>query len=317
MKIIKIENTPSDLLEIDFVFGNVCNYKCHYCFPGSNDGTHRWPDYKKILDNMIELMNFYKTNKGKKNFDIKITGGEPTLWPDLKDFILEIKKQANVITRISTNGSRTLTYWYNSYEVFDEVTISVHNEYANLDHIISVADFIHTQKKSNLYVFVLIDPSNWQKSIQCYDYLYKNSKGWFLSAAPVLIEGQTVYSKEQEEYMMSLRKRLSLPVLPPVAKLPKIYLEDGTVEDYNYKKIIFQNANRFKGYQCNLGVDRVFIHADGKITGSCGQKLFDDQLNIKDHDFSNKLTKVKLDPIMCEQEICSCSSEIVISKERI
>ena len=59
-----INSRKSNVLSIEFMLGNLCNYKCSYCFPGSNEGDHPWPDYELLIKNLKHLLDTYK-NKGK------------------------------------------------------------------------------------------------------------------------------------------------------------------------------------------------------------------------------------------------------------
>ena len=53
MKIIEVKQRwPKDVLRIEIMLGNTCNYKCWYCFPGSNEGTHGWPEYDQFVKNL-------------------------------------------------------------------------------------------------------------------------------------------------------------------------------------------------------------------------------------------------------------------------
>jgi organic radical activating enzyme len=314
MKVLKIENDNSDTLDVEFVLGNVCNYKCHYCFPGCHEGTHRWPEHQQIIENMKLLFDFYK-NHGKKYIDLKIIGGEPTLWPYLEVFITEIKKHIDVFVRISTNASRTLSYWKDKSDLFDEITISVHNEFVNLDHIISVADYIHQRQRSNLYVFVLMDPMHWERCVQSIYYLDSKSQDWFLAAQPVLFDGQTRYTEYQFQYMQNKNKRQGSTPIQDKTRSIKMQVQNNAVEPYDYKKLVLNHANRFFGYSCNLGVDRIYINIDGEIKGACGETLFDKTLNIKDKNFSDQLTNIKKpSPVICGQRICGCAAEIKLTK---
>ena len=52
-EIIKIDsNIDTDILRIELFFSNLCNYKCWYCFPGCNEGTHKWPDLELVTKNL-------------------------------------------------------------------------------------------------------------------------------------------------------------------------------------------------------------------------------------------------------------------------
>jgi len=317
MKVIKIENYSTEYLSVEFVLGNVCNYKCHYCFPGCNEGTHRWPEHDIIMKNMKSLFSYYRS-KGKTFIDLKIIGGETTLWPYLEKFVTEIKNTANIFIRISTNASRTLNYWDDKANLFDEITISVHNEFADLDHIIKVADLIHSKQQSNLYVYVLMDPYNWQKSVECLDYLFNNSQGWFLSPQPVLFNNVTNYSQEQIEYLNQIKKRQSKDVKKIKPNTTIMFMDDGTVEPYDYKKIVLNKANNFYGYKCNLGIDRLYINIEGNIQGACGEIVFNGFLNVKDENFEEKLKEFNnLEPVICSKDICGCGAEIILNKELV
>ena len=56
MKNIKVIKTKYDMLVIDWILSNICNYKCSYCGPSSNGGYFKWPslDECKIAINQIK-----------------------------------------------------------------------------------------------------------------------------------------------------------------------------------------------------------------------------------------------------------------------
>ena len=90
---IEIKNSEyDDLLAIDIYPTNICNYSCHYCHPGSNEGNHGFPkDFDLYVKNIDHLLNVYKENFNKKRIKIEISGGEPTLWPRVGDFSKHLK----------------------------------------------------------------------------------------------------------------------------------------------------------------------------------------------------------------------------------
>lgn len=318
-EIIEIKTDYNQVLDIEMMLGNVCNHKCSYCFIGSNEGDARWPleNFDLVLDNTIQLINFYKENHNKTLFDVKIVGGEPTLWSKMPVFLKSIKDNVNSIIRISTNASRTIRYWEENAELFDKIIVSVHNEYADLDHITKVADYIYKLKSINLYVLVLMDPNNWDKSVKNYEYLLNNSKNWYLSVTPVTFDGETKYSNAQINYLKSVQKRRPAQPrdLDNFFKKPEFITEHGVI-DTNQFEIITNNLNRFRGYKCNIGIDRLYISKEGNIKGACGQKFLKHNLNLYDKNFKEKLIN-PISPSICQIERCSCSSEILVSKKKI
>lgn len=80
------------------VFLQGCNFKCPFCYNSSL--------ISKENDNFISLNDFFNfLDKRKKVLDgVAITGGEPLLNPQIKDFIKKIKEKGFLV-KLDTNGS--------------------------------------------------------------------------------------------------------------------------------------------------------------------------------------------------------------------
>lgn len=80
------------------VFISGCNFKCPYCHNSGlmsvKEGIHDEKYFFKYLENREGLID-----------GVAITGGEPTLWKGLKEFIKEIKS-FKFSVKLDTNGSR-------------------------------------------------------------------------------------------------------------------------------------------------------------------------------------------------------------------
>lgn len=320
-EIFEIRADYKDVLDVEIILGNTCNYKCHYCFKGSNEGDILWPTKKFdiLVNNFKKLLSTYEERLGKKRIYLKPIGGEATLWPLFPKFLEELKKDHDVFVRISTNASRTLRYWKENFLFFDEIDISVHNEYANLDHIITVSNFIYQTKKVNLYVGMLMDPMNWKKCVEAYEYLLNHSQEWHLFCVPVTFDGQASYSQEQNLYMKNYTKRRSIQPLNPFSDIRRPIFLDTQLNsiDTDQFKIILNKQNKFKEYTCNIGIDRIFIDRFGNIKGACNQDIFQNGINIYDPELDKKIADHKFLPVICKQQFCSCSSEILLSKKML
>ena len=65
MKLIKIVSTKQpNILEIVWAPNNVCNYKCEYCWPGSNEGNHHSPGNLDLIVHPViaRLGNLFSSN---------------------------------------------------------------------------------------------------------------------------------------------------------------------------------------------------------------------------------------------------------------
>lgn len=102
MKIAGLQKTtlidyPGKVAAIIFTKG--CNFRCPYCY---NIDLVK-PSSKIKLISEREVLEFLK-KRGKLLEGVVITGGEPTLQPDLIDFIKKIK-QLGYLIKLDTNGS--------------------------------------------------------------------------------------------------------------------------------------------------------------------------------------------------------------------
>lgn len=324
MKLIEIKNNlKTNQLRIEYMLGNLCNHKCSYCFPGSNEGTHPWPNIDQVKENLSHLLQHYVKN-GKDYFQLYLIGGEPTLWKDLPEFCRYFKSHFDCQINISTNGSRSLRWWEQHAECFDVVEISVHHEFAKVSHLKNVADLIY---KKNIYVNcnVLMDYGhNFNKCKQIVKELKQGTKRWPIIAKTVNLNGATYYNAEESKYLEDSLKRL--PNLfwywrvkkDQELKLALKFLDGTTKKIVGDNYIALHNLNHFEGWECNLGLDVIKIFQDGYIKANCQQTLYrlNKDFNLYDKNFIKDYSP-KLCNVICKQKICGCSGEISINKKLI
>jgi len=83
------------------VFTIGCNLRCPYCYVPQLVLPEKMKGLKEISTS--EIFSFLEKNRGL-NDAVVITGGEPTLQPDLRDFIRRIKEM-DYLVAIETNGT--------------------------------------------------------------------------------------------------------------------------------------------------------------------------------------------------------------------
>lgn len=86
------------------VFTPGCNFRCGYCHNAEFVIPER---IEKIKDSFIPeetLFNFLKKRKGLLD-GVCVTGGEPSLQPDLSDFFEKVR-ELGFATKLDTNGSK-------------------------------------------------------------------------------------------------------------------------------------------------------------------------------------------------------------------
>ena len=85
------------------VFTAGCNFQCGYCH---NSQFVKAEEIAKLKGHFIpeeKFFNFLDTRKGMLD-GVVVSGGEPTIHPDLPDFFREIRKRG-FLTKLDTNGT--------------------------------------------------------------------------------------------------------------------------------------------------------------------------------------------------------------------
>lgn len=102
---------------------DVCNFRCTYCLP---DGYLK-PDVKKQFLSVEEIATITRVFAKFGLKKIRITGGEPSLRPDLPQIISQIKRTAGVEKVVMTSNGYKLPQRINSWvdAGLDSLNISV------------------------------------------------------------------------------------------------------------------------------------------------------------------------------------------------
>ena len=327
MEIIEVkQNWPKGYFRIDFAIGNICNYKCWYCFPGSNNATYKWPDYKLTVKNLSHLLDYYIKNTDKKKFEICLLGGEVTHWKNFILFIQYFKERYNCIFSLTTNGSKKLDWWKQAAPYLDQVTLSHHQEWANKEHLREVADLLY-ESDVLLDMTVLMDPKLWDNCIESIEFYKKSRRRWSIRMHEVLqnfLQDPIPYTEDQLKTISKLRARSSNPFY--YLRVNKLFRTKVTVVDKDKRKhrlgdsqILHDRLNKFYNWECTLGVEWVSIKPNGNIEGSCSNFLYNDSTisyNIYDTNFIEKFHPSIVSTI-CNQDCCWCGFETNMPKKKI
>ena len=315
------QNWPDDLLRVDITLGNYCNYKCWYCWPGCNSGTHKWPDFDTFVKNLSFLLDYYLEHTNKRRFDFHIMGGEITHWPKFFKFLEYFKSRYDVVMTTSTNASRTVEWWATAAQYLDYVIISSHHEYCDPKHIREVADLLY-EKNVILNVSVLMDPRAWDKCLDAVSYYKKSKHRWSIRYVEV-IHNTIAYSDEQKKLLGSLRARH--PNLWWFFRNNKSYRSKVSVVDLqnrvhkvNDQRVILDRMNNFKGWDCSAGVDWVAIKMDGALSAICSNKLYnsDVKFNLFSEEFIEQFAPT-ITSTVCTKDSCWCMFEANMPKKII
>ncbi|MCD6522644.1 MAG: anaerobic ribonucleoside-triphosphate reductase activating protein [Candidatus Diapherotrites archaeon] len=96
---VSLLDFPHHISSIIFTQG--CNFRCGYCHNPQLVEPARFPPGKTFSED--EILSYLDKRKGQID-GLVITGGEPTLQPDLYDFIKKVK-QKGFLVKLDTNGT--------------------------------------------------------------------------------------------------------------------------------------------------------------------------------------------------------------------
>jgi organic radical activating enzyme len=312
-KYIKIFN-DQNRFTIDWTLNTLCTYHCSYCPPSLHKGSNILKS-KNEDPNIIRLfLENLRSQLHGRSVHIYINGGEPTISPSLET-ILNFCEESNWCAYVNTNGSRSLDWWKEYAHKIYKVTISYHPETVIDEEIFEKVEFIST--KTNVGVFTLMYPPLWDKAKNAYE-RFKLMDRVTISPSRVfkreIIGSNDVsydYTNEQLEWLANnsnvIFKNSNFP--PPKNNYyGNSYIDiDGIVSKFDEVECTNNRKNSFVGWQCNMGVDHIFIKSTGEIMeATCHQaKQIATIFNFE------KLNQIG---ITCNTKWCMCTADVLIPK---
>ena len=269
-------------VEISWDLFNICNYDCSYCYmKGKPDDWLKFGNY----DQQVE---YAKKISAMPDVSVNIVGGEPSLFPKLKDFTsyfsdLIITTNLSRIPDVHKQENINLNISYHVDQADDE------DFKANIDKILSM-------NFKSIIVTIIMHHSkvHWDRVENMSKYLY------FLGVSiepTYLTHGYNFfkYPKGFKDFRSKISKYF---------KAEEFYIfDEKSYSEFDLFDAITENSTRFKGYDCYI--NRYIININGLISKSCvGEEIsIDDLVNID-----------KIEPFTCNQETCTLNCHLSFTK---
>jgi wyosine [tRNA(Phe)-imidazoG37] synthetase (radical SAM superfamily) len=241
-------------LGIDPIPPKTCNYQCIYCQLGktTNFTNYRMNYYPKE-EIITELDEAIKLHKATIDYITFVGSGEPTLYRDLKDLLLEVKEISDIPICVITNGSLL-----DQKEVQDALMLS--------DIVLPSLDA--GDKKSFININRPHPSLKFKNIINGFKSFNKDFIGKFWIEV-MLIRGindtkeELLKIKEKIDLISPDRIDINVPIRPPMEEWVKIP-EKHTLSILNdifldYKNINFPEEGKFSVYSSNFEEELISI----------------------------------------------------------
>lgn len=302
-----VSNGDPLVTEIEWLPHNKCNFKCSYCHSDLHNGSSLFPN----LNNALDFFNFLNKEINTNRKLLSISGGEPTLWPKLSNFINLLDQSYQV--SIVTNGSRSIRWWTKFISETPKIvgiTISVHFEFANLSHLLNVIEIV--SNVCDVTVLILYKTS-YRNLIRTFvlDLVQKNYKINILINPIRNINGESVeYTDDDKLFIKEFYYNKLESKHDPFWD---VYIDCEKQNNNHVKYLIADKLTKFKGWHCSIGKNRLCVWHDGSIyPGNCSTAKNNYLGNINDIENIKKING-----LICENEYCGCLPDVKVPKRKL
>ncbi len=307
-RIIEIR-TEQPFFNLAWIVNNICTNHCPYCpdilHRGKNN-YYTWEQAERFADEMIRL---------HPRMQVTFSGGEPTVSPWIKPLVNKFLNTGHKVSLV-TNGIRAGAYWDDCRPT--HLRISYH-PHSHDDGFIERA-LGAWQRVPDTIVRVMMAADRWDQCTSVYEELKATGIG--VEAVRILDWNAETYNYDKLQEQFFERTLPSTIYSNPSADLQDLKLVKTEVfTDITATRapmppnwpVVLANTecNRFKGWECDIGLEELFLQFDGRIRkGNCEQDGW--FATIQDPSTWTWPTR----PTVCEQTECQCISDIRVSKRK-
>ena len=286
----------------DWHLTNWCNFKCSYC-PVLDVITNDF----SVDDHAPYRMVLARLKNVETSFNVCLTGGEPTLHPNILEILEELSKiEYSQDIAMFTNMSRPLPFYEKIRAIGSNkivVFASYHPEFVTDKFTQRCLDVNQIDGlRFSVHVSLHDDPKYWASTTAFLNTMRANN----VSCKPLLLAPNKHFDPNYTDEFYAVFH----PYLESTEEeefFPSIDVEytDGTRTKLKSYDIQIQKLNKFKGYQCTPASFTIGI--DGHIENTCTRRQAPLLMNNK-----NLIVKE-----LCPREICASKRLLEFYKEKV
>lgn len=315
-QLVHTDPAHRNIVLINWILGNKCNYDCPYCPEELNGGSHEWVSVKDVEAVAEKAINHYVSKHNKKLY-FCLNGGEVTCCNELYDICGMLDDKGCGIALLS-NGSASLDTWEKLIPLIDHVCFSYHPFFSKSQHFIDVVDMVHS--KVATHVSIMMHPDRFNQCQEIGTKMLSEFTNISMSFSSIMkqlgvCQNLLSYTREQQEEMDRLESaaqniKWTRSLETYRGTMTKVY-EDGTTEVVSIQQLTSKGESCFKNWLCYAGSEMLSILYDGNIYPAwCfeGEKMekigtvYDDNISFPES------------PLVCPFDNCWDYSDLLITK---
>lgn len=308
-----------DSIKIQWNLLYECNYQCSYCgstIPITKEFTSI-DKLKKVVDQIFKIQK-----KIILFYDIRRRSYISSSFLELIEYINSFNNKniyVNILTNVSKNIAYFEKYLLSSKNINTQTDISVHLEYADINHIKELIILFNKYQKV-IGIKIMLEPKLKEKAFSFFNELMNFSKEnkFNMTIAEILSPPDFLhFSKDyDEEYLTWIKEsREKLKNLNIDYGKGNIYYSFNKNNKIIHKQIKFadamnNNLRNFRNLYCCAGINFINIDPNGDYSGTiCGAR------QIVGNIYENEINLVQLYKyIKCPIDVCTCNSNDIINK---
>ena len=286
-----------DQIKVEWNLGKRCNYDCSYCPTAIHDNFSPHTDINVLeatIDRLCEL---------DKPLRISLTGGEPCVHPDIEDLFDYMKRKNIFWINLTTNGTRSASWYLQNEMFFNHVVFSLHFEH-DWQRVMHIINQFYDNTEREFFVNVMAH----------HDYMdeVRTATAQLIQKGIKFAVRRVRWTEGDHNVFDDLRyngQDLEWLLSMDATAKPNCRVDDERIIHAN--DIIKKHQNQFKGWSCNAGIESLMINWDGEVhraTCRVGGSLG----NIYNGTFS-----VPSDSITCTRDWCTCAADISLTKIKV
>jgi organic radical activating enzyme len=307
---IRLEHGRPELARVtlvDWTLGNCCNYACSYCPAGLHDGSIAWPALMEVR-RFVERVSGHYRRMGREVL-FQFTGGEPTVYPRFLE-LLACVKGCGCRAGVISNGSRTLRWWGEARALLDQVVLTHHVEFVELEHFIAVARCVAGAVRT--HVNVTMHPGRFDQCVAAAERIAAECADVTLTLKPLLVGfGAEMYPYTAGQREVIERRRFEIRrtrAIEETRGLMRMTYDDGASELVKPAQLIVRGLNRFKGWSCEAGMELLAIDARGRVfRGLCREGGMVGRI-------SDEEIALPRGAVTCTLERCHCATDLMTTR---